>query len=343
MVQVIKEYDLCFCGDVYAEDPSKLFIGERLEKIFSNCKNVIVNLETPIVANSRLKPMNKYSALKTNVKIIDFLKKIGVRAVSLANNHIMDYGDSAAKFTKKVLSREKIKSYGYGVSKSEAFEPCMLEVDRKKVGIIGFTTTFVPEALSGDDKPGVAGIRIITRVEIDPREILEEPAAPYIVKGEVLSDDLIFLEKILKTVKKECDYLILQPHWGVGLAPYNRTVLDYVKFLARYSIDAGAELIVGGHPHTFQPIEVYKGKPIFYSLGNFIFYPIMHEMENLGIVLCINLKEKKADVFFIEQKDNSIEVIGEIKNRPEIQYFYYMALRSGIKLMEEDTFFELNI
>lgn len=343
MVQVIEEYDLCFCGDLYAEDPSQLFIGEKLEKIFINCKNVIVNLETPIVVNSRLKPMNKYSALKTNMKIIDFLKKIGVKAVSLANNHVMDYGVSAAKFTKKVLSREKIKSYGYGVSRREAFEPCMLEVDGKKVGIIGFTTTFVPEALSKDDKPGVAGIRIITRVEIDPREVLEEPAAPYIVKGEVLNNDLTFLEKILKTAKKEVDYLILQPHWGVGLAPYNKIILDYVKYLARYSIDTGAELIVGGHPHTFQPIEVYKGKPIFYSLGNFIFYPIMHEMENLGIVLCINFKEKKADIFFIEQKDNNIEVIDGIKNRPEIQYFYYMTLRNGVKLEENDTFFELNI
>ncbi|MBC7091374.1 MAG: CapA family protein [Nitrososphaeria archaeon] len=343
MVQVIEEYDLCFCGDVYAEDPSKLFIGERLEKIFSNCKNVIVNLETPIVVNSRLIPMNKYSALKTNIKIIDFLKKIGVKAVSLANNHIMDYGDSAAKFTKNALSRERIKSYGYGVSRSEAFQPCMLEVDGKKVGIIGFTTTFVSEALSKDDKPGVAGIRIITRVEIDPREILEEPAAPYIVKGEVLNNDLTFLEKILKAARKECDYLVLQPHWGVGLAPYNKIVLDYVKTLARHSIDVGAELIVGGHPHTFQPIEVYKGKPIFYSLGNLIFYPIMHEMENLGIVLCINLKEKKADILFVEQKDNNIEVVDKIKNRPEIQYFYYMALRNGIKLGENDTFFELNI
>ena len=343
MAQVMEEYDLCFCGDVYAEDPSKLFIGKKLEKIFSKCENVIVNLETPIVVDSRLKPMNKYSALKTGIEIIDFLKKIGVKAASLANNHIMDYGNDAAKFTKEALSKEKIKSYGYGNTINEAFEPCILEVDGKKVGIIGFTTTFVPEALGKEDKPGVAGIRIITRVEIDPREILEEPAAPYIVRGEVLKNDLAFLDENLKTVRNRCDYLILQPHWGVGLAPYNKIVLDYVKDLARHSIDSGVELIVGGHPHTFQPIEVHKGKTILYSLGNFIFYPIMHEMENLGIVLCVSLGKMKADIFFVEQKDNSVEVVDEIKNRPEIQYFMHLALRNGVKLWESDTFLELNI
>lgn len=343
MAQVIEKYDLCFCGDIYAEDPKILFIGEKLETILKKCENIIVNLETPIVEDSRLKPMNKYSALKTNIGIIDFLKKIGVTAVSLANNHIMDYGDDAAKFTKEALFKEGIKSYGYGISKNEAFKPCILDTDEKKVGILGFTTTFVSEALSKDDKPGVAGLRVITKVEIDPREALEEPAAPYVVKGEVLNDDLTFIESILKIVKNECDYLVVQPHWGVGLAPYNKFVLEYVKTLARYLIDTGVELVIGGHPHTFQPIDIYKKRPILYSLGNFIFHPIMHEMENLGIILCVNLEKMQGNIFFVEQRNNCVEIIEEIRNRPEIQYFKYLVSRNKIFLKDQNTYFELNI
>jgi len=339
----MEEYDLCFCGDVYAEDPTILFIGERLEGIFRGCKNVIVNLETPIVVDSTLRPMNKYSTLKTKPEIVRFLKKIGARAACLANNHIMDYGDSAAKFTKDALLKEGIQVYGYGGTVNEAFKPCKLDADGRKIGIIGITTTYVPEALSKDDKPGVAGIRVITKVELDPREVLEEPAAPYIVKGEVVGDDLTFLEKALRNARMEFDYLILQAHWGVGLAPYNRIVLEYVRELARHAIDAGVDLVIGGHPHTFQPLEVYKGKTVAYSLGNFIFHPIMHEMENLGIVFCVKLEKMEAGVFFVEQRDNFVEIVDDIGGRPEIQHFRYQASKSGVQLRERDTHFELKI
>lgn len=336
-----EEYDLCFCGDVYTYDPSNLFIGEKLEKIFSNSKYVIANLETPIVVNKKLKPMNKYSALKTKPEIVDFLKKMNVKAVSLANNHIMDYGVIAADYTKEILSKENIINYGYGKTIEEAFSPCTLNVKRKKIGLIGLTTTYVPEALSKKDKPGVAGIRVVTKVNLDPREVLEEPAPPYIVKGEILKEDMKFLKKIIQDSKKKIDYLIIHSHWGVGLAPYNKVVLEYVKELAKNIIDFGGDMIVGGHPHAIQPIESYKGKLIFYSLGNFIFHPLMHEMENLGLVIGVRLDNRVIDIYFAVQKNNAVEVLDNIRESVEIQYFKYLASANKVELKETNSHFEL--
>lgn len=337
----MEQYDLCFCGDVYADNPSNLFIGEKLEKIFKDSKYIIANLETPIVIGNKLKPMNKYSALKTKPKIVNFLKKMNVKAVSLANNHIMDYGDKAADYTRETLTKEKIMNYGYGKTMEEAFSPCTLNVDGKRIGIIGLTTTYAPEALSRGDKPGVAGIRVITRINLDPREVLEEPAPPYIVKGEILKEDTEYLKNIIHDNKRKFDYLIVHPHWGVGLAPYNKVVLEYVKELAKNIIDFGVDMVVGGHPHAIQPIESYKDKLIFYSLGNFVFHPIMHEMENLGLVVGVKLNSRTIDIYFVEQKNNVVEALDNIKERLEIQYFKYLALANKIDLMESDSYFEL--
>ncbi|MCX8189055.1 MAG: CapA family protein [Nitrososphaeria archaeon] len=334
-------YDLCFCGDIYADDPSNLFIGEKLEKIFSSSKYVIANLEAPIVIDKDLKPMNKYSALKTKPEIVRFLKKMNVKVVSLANNHIMDYGIEAADYTKEILAKENIMNYGYGKTIEEAFSPCIVNVNGKKIGIIGLATTFVPEALSKRDKPGIAGIRVITKVIIDPREVLEEPAPPYIVKGEILNEDIEHLKSIIKDNKRKFDYIIVHPHWGVGLAPYNKVVVEYVKELAKNIIDFGGDIIVGGHPHAIQPIEAYNGKLIFYSLGNFIFYPLMNEMENLGLVLGIKLDNRSLDIYFVEQKYNCIEILDNIRERVEIKYFKYLISANKLELKESDSHFEL--
>ncbi len=338
---MIEEYDLCFCGDIYADDPSNLFIGEKLEKIFSHSKYVIANLETPIVVDKELKPMNKYSALKTKPEIVDFLKKMNIKAVSLANNHIMDYGEKAADYTREILAKEKIMNYGYGKTIGEAFSPCTLDFDEKKIGIIGLTTTYAPEALSRGDKPGVAGLRVVTRINLDPREVLEEPAPPYIVKGEILKEDMEYLKNIIYNNKRKLDYLIIHPHWGVGLAPYNKVVLEYVKELAKNIIDFGGDMIVGGHPHAIQPIESCNGKLVFYSLGNFVFYPLMHEMENLGLVIAVKLDNRSVDIYFVEQKNNIVEALDNIRERVETQYFKYLALANKAYLREKDSHFEL--
>ncbi|MEM3404429.1 MAG: CapA family protein [Nitrososphaeria archaeon] len=330
----MEQYDFCFCGDLYAEDPSKLSIGENLKTLFNRCKLRVANLETPIVIDPLAKPMNKYSALKTTPDVLKFLKQIQTSAVSLANNHIMDYGLKSAEDTVKLLTQESIKCYGYGHTLEEAFEPATVEVDGVKVGLVGVTTTFAPEALGKKDKPGVAGLTVITKINIDPREVLEEPAAPYIVGGEVLREDLDVIKNVIKKCKQGNNFVVTQIHWGAGLSPYNEVVLDYVTRLGEFLVDVGCDLVIGGHPHTIQPVNVYKGKVVTYSLGNFIFYPIMGPMENKGMILTKNLDEDGADLYFVEQNGNKVELLDAVSQNPKLAYFRYQSEKNGVRLVD---------
>jgi poly-gamma-glutamate synthesis protein (capsule biosynthesis protein) len=331
------DYDLCFCGDIYAQTPSRLVIGEDLRKLFNRCRHIVTNLETPIVSNPLSRPMNKYSALKTTKEIVGFLKEAKVTAASLANNHIMDYGSAEADNTVNILNKNSILNYGYGKTIEESLAPKKLKVDDRAVALIGVTTTFAPEALAKKKKPGVAGVTVITRINVDPREVLEEPAAPYIVGGQILLEDLRMLKAVFEDAKKENDYVIVQVHWGVGLAPYNEVVLDYVKDFGRQLIDFGADAVVGGHPHTIQPMEAYKKKPIMYSLGNFVFHPIMNGMENKGLVLAMSLEGHVVDLYFLVQQNETVDLLGDLKDNPKIQFFKYQSSKSGLRLMEREN------
>jgi len=337
------EYDICFCGDLYAEEPSKLSIGESLKALFKRCKLRVANLETPIVIDPLAKPMNKYSALKTTPDVLKFLKQMQTSAVSLANNHIMDYGPKSAEDTARLLRQELIKCYGYGQTIDEAFQPATVEVRGVKVGLVGVTTTFAPEALVKKNKPGVAGLTVITKINIDPREVLEEPAAPYIVGGEVLKEDLDLLRRAIKESKRDNDFVAAQIHWGAGLSPHNEVVLDYVKGLGEFLVDVGCDIVIGGHPHTIQPVNVYKGKVVTYSLGNFIFHPIMGPMENKGMILAKNLGEPGADLYFVEQIENEVELLDDVSQNPKLAYFKYQSEKNGVHLLDEGSHFSVKV
>jgi hypothetical protein len=200
---------------------------------------VFANLEC--VASSRGRPLADKIALYTSSETLGILDDLGVDVVSLANNHQMDYGIEASEDTRRLLDSLGIRYGGVGRSLEEARRPVLLE--RRGLRIIflffSWTRTYlepVPEA--GQDRPGVS---------------------PY---------DLEEIEACLRAAESDLrpDYKIVSLHWGEGLSHYARP--ESVREAHRI-IDAGADMIVGHHAHCLQGYEVYRGKPIFYGLGNF--------------------------------------------------------------------------
>ena len=80
-------------------------------------------------------------------------------------------------------------------------------------------------------------------------------------------DPKILVDEI-KKLREQCDYLVVYVHWGIERSERPE---DYQRSLGKQYIDAGADVVIGSHPHVLQGVEYYKGKPIVYSLGNFIF------------------------------------------------------------------------
>lgn len=168
------------------------------------------------------------------------LTELGVDVVSLANNHTLDYGKEALQDTFTALDGQGILYGGAGDSVERAEEIQVIEANGKKFGFLA-----------------------VSRV-IPSTDWKVEESTPGIFS---CYDETRLLE-LIKEGKENCDFLVVYPHWGVEYEAYPE---DYQTRIGQECIDAGAELVVGAHTHCLQGVTFYEDKPIFYSLGNFIF------------------------------------------------------------------------
>ena len=172
---------------------------------------------------------------------VSYLKDLGIDIVGLANNHTFDYGELSLLDTLDTLDKAGIPHVGAGRNIEEAASPVYLETN-------GFTIAYVAASCA--------------------EQYIYTPEATESTPGILLCvDDTRFLDSI-RTASENADYVIALPHWGTEQSTW---LLDKQRDSARAYIDAGADAVIGAHPHILQGIEYYSGKPILYSLGNFWF------------------------------------------------------------------------
>jgi poly-gamma-glutamate capsule biosynthesis protein CapA/YwtB (metallophosphatase superfamily) len=180
---------------------------------------------------------------RSDAKNIDVLRAANMNAVSLANNHALDYGYDALFDTLELLDKAAIRHAGAGRNLSEAERPAVIETGKGSVGIIAFTDN-EPGWESTSQKPGVF------YVPIEPRD------------GRA-----VHLLELIRRTKSVVDLLIvsahLGPNWGYEPPP------EHVPF-AHAMVDAGADAVFGHSGHVFRGIEIFRRRPILYCLGDFI-------------------------------------------------------------------------
>ncbi len=202
----------------------------------------IAMLNNEFTISSRGEPMpKKLYTFRSKPENTRYYNDLGVDFVTLANNHAFDYGEDAFYDTMDILDEYNIDYAGGGKNAEEAQRPFYYLVNGRKIAFLSATRAekyiLTPEA--GENTPGVFRC-------YDPQRLIE-------VIGET---------------KQNCDFLVLFVHWGTEYSP----VLEKVQETTSHDyIDAGADLIIGSHAHQLQGIEFYKGKAIFYNLGNFWF------------------------------------------------------------------------
>lgn len=200
---------------------------------------LMVNNEFPF--SDRGEPMaDKQFTFRCSPSYVKALNEMGVDIVSLANNHTLDYGRAALSDTFSALDGAGILYGGAGDSVERAKEVQIMEVNGKKYGFIAVSRV-VPSA-----------------------DWKIESAAP----GMFTCYDATALIEVIKEAKQTCDFVTVFPHWGTEYSEQPNAVQ---RELAKKCMDAGADLVVGAHTHCLEGIEYIDGKPVFYSLGNFIF------------------------------------------------------------------------
>lgn len=240
---------LAFAGDVMTAGRVEDVVKEHgydfpfayAKRWFQQADVAAVNLETPLTTRG-VPAKDKQFVYKSSPQTAQAMIEAGIDIVNLANNHSMDQGEEGLLDTFAALTEAKLPYVGAGHDAEEAFTPVMLESQGIKLAFLGFTRV-VPEVswYAGKNKPGLA----------TTYEGMKEKAAEAVAKA-----------------KEQADLVVVIAHWGKEKVDFPE---DYQRELARLYIDAGADLIVGGHPHVLQGLEQYKGKWIAYSLGNFIF------------------------------------------------------------------------
>lgn len=185
----------------------------------------------------------------------------GFDVVSLANPHIMDYGVEGFEDTLEFLSWYGVKYVGGGMSMEEARNPVVLTAKGVKVAFLAYYRgdSFVP-AFAIENKPG--------------------PAIP--VYGE--------LENDVAVAKEQADFVIVSMHWGIQ--PEGSGITNRQRLYARRFIDSGADVVLGQWLHTLQGIEIYKGKPIIHSLGDFIYGTYAKKLP-IGFILKFAFSSEK--------------------------------------------------
>ena len=237
--------DIVFCGDVMLGNwMNEVAYREGFDYPFAKIKPIIdsadiafCNIECPFTT-SRDSMVHKKYMYKAKPELISLIKNAGFDVVSLSNNHILDFGYKGMKETIELLKKENISYFGVGNNILEAREPAVLQINNGIVKIIGYSGTFPEEFWADEEKFGTA------------------------------FQHLDYIREDILKHKKEGNLLFVSFHSGQEGTSELR---DYQKELAHAAIDFGADGVIGHHPHVLQAIEIYKNKPIFYSLGNCLF------------------------------------------------------------------------
>lgn len=235
-------------------------------------------------------------------------KTAGIDAVSLASNIIC--GDEAIDTTYKKLDELGISHCGIGHNLMEAHAPAIVIKNGIKVGMLSYTSVFWPFLVpAGVNSSGAAVLPAASDIVPNPRTI-EMPGAVPAVETHATPEAIAILQQDVENLRKQVDIVVVSCHWGISSC---HSTCDYQRELAHAAIIAGADAVMGHHPHRVQGIELYKGKPVFYSMGNFAFdWFKMRESNKEGFCVKLFFEDDKTIIrlrFFHRNNDNNIDYV----------------------------------
>ncbi|MGB3340909.1 MAG: CapA family protein [bacterium] len=210
------------------------------------------NLECPVSATG--KSTGKIYCFRADTNFFLGVKNAGFNVFSLANNHIIDWGEKSCLDTKELIEKNELFAFGAGKDQTEALEPLIVSKNGLRIAFLGSVGTPLKNVIWPITKSGPG------------QATLEQ------------------LTERINVVRNYVDFVVVSMHWGIE---YEHIPRSHQITWAHALIDAGADLIIGHHPHVLQSIEVYENRIILYSLGNFVFDQHKLYQRQSGVFSCI--------------------------------------------------------
>jgi poly-gamma-glutamate synthesis protein (capsule biosynthesis protein) len=283
----------------------------------------LINLECVISSRGReWQPDSKAFHFRAQPRAIDFLRAARIDCVSLANNHVLDYGTDALIECLALLDRAGIKRTGAGASLMEAITPAILDMPQGRLGVVSVTDN-ESEWEAGEKKPGTHYIAY------DAKGLAE----PYRSR----------LAQALKQARRQADLVMVSAHVGPNWGPPSVAM----RALAHQIIDLGAELYWGHSNHTPQGIEIHKGKAILYSAGDFIddYAVDPTERNDLSFLFIVELERGRIarivlhplcieDLYVRLAKDQEIAFLQRTMQAKCASFGSRIVFRDGVGMLE---------
>ena len=267
--EVSAPVSLVFAGDIVLDDTAGALIARGgdpfadFAALFAGADIRIGNLECVVATTGSAGDKN--FTFRAHPRTVPVLKR-HFDAVALANNHSGDYGREAFAEMLDLLQTSKLAQFGGGHNLSEAHTPLILERKGLRIALLGYNE-FMPRSFEADhDAPGSAWSE----------------------------DEQVVADIRLARSVYRADIVIPVMHWGWENEP---TANARQRQLARTMIDAGADAVLGGHPHVTQDIEHYRGKPILYSVGNFVMKETDNANQRVGWVVRLQMDATGVTAF----------------------------------------------
>jgi poly-gamma-glutamate capsule biosynthesis protein CapA/YwtB (metallophosphatase superfamily) len=270
------DLSLLAVGDIMLDGRATAVVAERgadypfaaVVPLLRRAPIVLGNLEGPF---ARVAPRERRNhSYRVDPVLARALARAGITIVTLANNHLLDCGRAGVLETLEALGQAGVAAVGAGVDERAAHAPVIARAGALRVGVLGYYWN--RRCAAQGTLPGSA---------MDPPQALAAD---------------------IGTLRAQVDRVVVTFHWGV---PYERQPSSVDQAKARLAVDYGADAVIGHHPHIVQPAEVYRGRPIFYSVGNFAFGSGNTRAEGVAVGLRFDERETVVEVYplYVKNRD----------------------------------------
>jgi len=254
---------IAFLGDLILGEPEPDFFFERARAVLSSKDLVVGHLEVPHTHHGRELAFD-VPAEPHDPERLSALARAGVHVATMAGNHIYDFGREGIVDTLEALAATGVVTCGAGVDLQSACAPARVERRQQRIGILSYNCVGPREAFAQEARAGCAYVRIVSTVtgeEVGPQTKELQATIP-------ASDSLEDLSRAIEQLAREVDVVVVALHKGIVHTP--ALLAGYERPVARAAVEAGAHIVVGHHSHILRGIELWRGRPIFHGLGNFV-------------------------------------------------------------------------
>ncbi len=294
--------EIMIVGDLFpTESNKKLFekgdidqlFGREILELFGRCEYRIANLEG-VLTESNEKIPKRGPCIKASRRCMPTIKRMNIDCLSLANNHILDYGEKGLISTCKTIRNAGVAYVGVGNNIEKVKKVHYFEVDHMRVGVLS----------CAEYEFSIATKYSAGAYPFDALEILDDIAV----------------------LKKDCDYVVVLYHGG---KEYYRYPAPYLQKRCRKMAEKGADLVICQHSHCIGCMEEYHGATIVYGQGNFLFDFGGNDFKNTGLMITANPRSRAVRFYPVLRKNNTVRIANETISKKVLREF--MARSEKIK------------